>query len=81
MKTPARRILLIVIGVFLLFVAIDSIGTFDSRPYFEVPHGNHSHYVPKDCDPPLGVSDAPTREPGPNERITCEGQIVPIEAP
>lgn len=80
MKKRARLYLLIIIGLFLLFVFVDSIGTFDSRPYFEVPHGSHTHYVPKDCDPPLSPGDAPTREPGPGERITCQGEIVPVSA-
>jgi len=81
MKKRARFYLLLFIGLFLVFVFVDSMGTFDSRPYYEVPHGSHTHYVPKDCDPPLTPVDAPTREPGPGERITCEGQIVPIESP
>ncbi|MDA0684101.1 MAG: hypothetical protein O2797_01045 [Bacteroidetes bacterium] len=77
MKKRARFYLLLFIGLFLVFVFVDSLGVFDSRPYFEVPHGSHTHYVPKDCDTPLGVSDSPTREPGPNEMISCQGQIVP----
>ena len=77
-KRAARFYLLPIIGLFLLFVFVDSLGTFDSRPYFEVPHGSHTHYVPKDCDPPLTPGDAPTREPGPGEMITCEGAIVPV---
>ena len=76
MKKRARFYLLLIIGLFLLFVFVDSIGTFDSRPYFEVPHGSHTHYVPKDCDPPLSPGDSPTREPKPGERITCQGEIV-----
>lgn len=77
MKKRARFYLLLIIGLFLVFVFIDSLGTFDARPYYEVPHGNHTHYVPKDCDPALSPGDAPTREPGPGERITCDGRIVP----
>ena len=81
MKKRARFYLLLIIGLFLAFVFVDSIGTFDSRPYFEVPHGSHTHYVPKDCDPPLSPGDAPTREPGPGERITCQGDIVAAQDP
>lgn len=67
---------LIVIGLILAVVLIDSLGVFDSRPYFEVPHGSHTHYVPKDCDPPLRPGDAPTSEPGPGQTVNCLGQIV-----
>lgn len=76
-KKPIRTILLALLALFFLFVVIDSLGVFDSRPYFEVPHGNHTHYVPKDCDPPLSPSDSPTRRPGPDETVDCRGNIVP----
>jgi hypothetical protein len=74
MNKRARFYLLIVIGTFLLFVMVDSVGVFDSKSYNEVPHGSHTHYVPKDCDPPLAVSNAPTRRPAQNEHIDCQGQ-------
>ncbi len=80
MKKRARFYLLLIIGLFLVVVFIDSLGTFDDRPYYQVPHGNHTHYVPKDCDPALSPGDAPTREPGPGERITCDDRIVPAGA-
>lgn len=78
MKKRARFYLLLIIGFFLLVVMIDSLGVFDSRPYFEVPHGSHTHFVPKDCDPALKPGDSPTRRPGPNQTVNCEGQIVNI---
>ncbi|GIV58590.1 MAG: hypothetical protein D6746_00245 [Bacteroidetes bacterium] len=77
MRKPIRWVLFAFLVLFFGFVLADSLGVFDDRPYFEVPHGNHTHYVPKDCDPPLSPGDAPTRPPGPGERITCQGQIVP----
>jgi hypothetical protein len=61
----------------LAVLVMDSLGVFDSRPYFEVPHGSHTHYVAKDRDPNVSVSQFPTRPPGPNERITPQGQVVP----
>ncbi len=76
MKKKARFYLLLVVGIFLTFVLIDSVGIFDSRSYNEVPHGSHTHYVPKDCDPPLAVSSAPTRRPAETEHIDCQGQYV-----
>jgi len=79
MNKRARFYVLVVIGLFLLLVLVDSLGVFDSRPYFEVPHGSHTHYVPKDCDPPLSPGDSPTRRPGPEQMVTCDGQIVAIQ--
>ena len=78
MNKKARFYLLVVISVFLAFVLFDSVGIFDSRSYNEVPHGSHTHYVPKDCNPPLAVSDSPTRRPAANENIDCQGNYVPV---
>lgn len=58
-------------------VIADSNGLFDTRPYREVPHGNHSHFVPHDRDPSVPISDFPTRPPREGERITPDGRIVP----
>jgi hypothetical protein len=72
-----RRIWVLLIAVVLFtFALMQSQGVFDDRSYSEVPHGSHTHYVPKDCDPPLAVSQSPTREPGPGEHIDCRGQYV-----
>ncbi len=76
MKIRARFYLILGIGLFLLVVLIDSLGAFDSRAYNEVPHGSHTHFVPKDCNPPLAVGNSPTRRPTEDEHITCDGQIV-----
>lgn len=77
MNIRTRNILLAILGLFLAFVVLDSLGVFDDRPYFEVPHGNHTHYVPKDCEPALPVSQAPTSRPAPGQKVDCQGQIVP----
>lgn len=76
-KRRTRLIIYGVIGLVVLLVLIDSMGVFDSRSYYEVPHGNHTHYLPKDCDPPLPVSNSPTIRPAAGEKITCQGQVVP----
>lgn len=76
MKLRLRTILIALLGLFLAFVILDSLGVFDNRSYFEVPHGSHTHYVPKECDPPLPVSQAPTSRPGPGQTVDCQGQIV-----
>ncbi|MDA1028075.1 MAG: hypothetical protein O3B41_03360 [Bacteroidetes bacterium] len=77
MKKKARFYILVAMGIFLTMVLIDSFGVFDDRLYNEVPHGSHTHYVPKNCDPPLAVSDSPTRRPAETEHIDCTGQYVP----
>lgn len=80
-RTSMRKRIRIIFAVFALVLAAlvvaDSVGIFDSRPYREVPHGNHSHYVPHDRDPNIPISDFPTRPPREGERITPFGEIVP----
>ncbi len=73
----ARTVIFFIIGAFLAVALLDSIGIFDDRSYFEVPHGGHTHYLPKDCDPPVPVSNAPTVPPLEGQKIDCSGQIVP----
>ena len=79
MRKQLRWILLVVALLFFGFIFADTMGVFDDRPYVEVPHGNHSHYLPKDCGADLNASNFPTQPPGPDERITCDGRIVPKE--
>lgn len=62
---------------FLALAFAASMGAFDNRHYYEVPHGSHTHYVAKDKDPNLSVSDFPTRPPREGERISSTGQFVP----
>jgi hypothetical protein len=74
-----RLILLLAAALFFGTVIADTLGIFHDAPYHEVPHGDHVHYVPKDRDPEVSVSQFPTRPPGPNERITPDGRIVLVE--
>ncbi len=79
-KRKTIRVLFITFALILAaFVVADSLGVFDSKPYREVPHGNHSHYVPHDRDPNVSISDFPTRPPREGEKIPPTGQIVPDE--
>ncbi len=76
MLSRSTRLMLLVL--FLLFVGLltaDALGVFSDAPYTAVPHGNHAHYVPRGCED-VNIGDFPTVEPGPDERITCDGQIV-----
>ncbi len=77
-KSNIRYVLLAILAVFFVFVVADTLGIFNPEPWYEVPHGNHTHYLPKDCDPPLSTSQAPTTRPGPGETVDCTGAIVPL---
>ena len=66
-------------AIYFLFVIANAAGIFHSDPYYEVPHGNHSHYVPIDRDKRVSIGQFPMRPPGPNERITPTGQIVQVD--
>ena len=70
------------VGVVLILAGLamaDALGYFNPKPYTAVSHGSHSHYVPHDRNPDVSIDKFPQEEPGPNEKITPEGQIVPIE--
>lgn len=79
--SPARlrfRVFLLIVGAVLLFFVMQSVlNPFGDNEYAEIPHGNHSHYVPKDRDPDVPISNFPTSPPADNERITPDGRIVP----
>ncbi len=77
MQQHVRWIIFGVIALFIALVLIDSLGYFDDKSYYEVPHGSHAHYLPKDCVPPLPVSRAPTTRPGPGMTVNCQGRLVP----
>lgn len=76
-KIRVRWVIFILIGLFIALVLVDSMGVFDKRSYYEVPHGSHTHFLPKDCDPPVPVSNGPQIRPRPGEKIDCQGRIVP----
>lgn len=50
---------------------------FGDKDYAEIPHGNHTHYVPKDRDHDVPLSRFPTEPPAENERILPDGRVVP----
>jgi hypothetical protein len=50
---------------------------FGDEEYLEISHGDHVHYVPRDRDSKVSISRFPTQRPGPNEKITPEGRVVP----
>lgn len=73
-----RKWILLAVGlVFLAVILYEVVNPYRDQPYEEIPHGDHVHYVPKDRNPDIPVSQFPTSPPGPNERLTPDGQIVP----
>lgn len=69
-------------GVFLVFFGIllwEVVNPYRGERFEKIPHGNHVHYVPKDRNPNVSVSRFPTRKPDEDERITPEGEVVPIQ--
>ena len=55
----------------------DALGAFNPKPYKAVRHGSHVHYVPNDRDPSVPLDDFPMKKPGPHEKISPTGQILP----
>jgi len=67
----------VVFGALFVVIMWTVINPYRGQDYGEIPHGDHIHYVPKDRNLEVPVSRFPTRPPGPGERITPEGQVVP----
>ena len=63
--------------VALFFIMQDVIDPWGEEEYLRVPHGDHAHYVPQDRDPDVPLTEFPTYEPEPDERITPDGRVVP----
>ncbi|MGD8427497.1 MAG: hypothetical protein PVH63_07685 [Balneolaceae bacterium] len=61
------------------FALADALGMFNPKPYTAVSHGSHVHYVPYDRDPNVPIDDFPMSKPGPGQKITPTGQIVPVD--
>ena len=75
-KNKIKYLFLLAVIVVGIFAVMDSIGYFNPKPYTEVPHGSHFHYVPENRDPNVSLDKFPQEEPGPDEMITPTGQIV-----
>lgn len=76
-KNKLKYIFILFVIVMAGFALADSLGYFNDKPYTEVSHGSHVHYVPKDRDPGVPLDDFPMTKPGPNQMITPEGKVVP----
>jgi hypothetical protein len=75
-KNKLKYIFIVLVVVAAGFALSDALGFFNPKPYTEVTHGSHVHYVPEDRDPKVSIDKFPQREPGPDEMITPTGQIV-----
>ena len=73
-----RWVVVIFFAAIVAAVLYTVVNPFPDQPYIEVPHGDHVHYVPKDRDERVPMSEFPTEEPGPNERILPDGRVVRV---
>ena len=78
-KNKLKYLFLLLVLVLAALALADALGYFNEKPYTAVSHGSHAHYVPHDRNPNVSIDKFPQEEPGPGEKITPEGQIVPIE--
>jgi len=72
----------IVVGVAVVFfgyLMTIVVNPYEGERFEKVPHGDHVHYVPKERNEDVPISNFPTEKPGPNEKILPDGQVVQIE--
>lgn len=75
-----RRWLFVLVGAVLFALLLrEVLYPFAGKPYLEITHGSHVHYVPRDRNETVPVSAFPMRPPGPDERITPDGDLVSAE--
>lgn len=79
-KNRLKYLFIVAVFIIAAFALADSLGFFNPKPYTEVSHGSHIHYVPENRDPNVGIDKFPMVAPGPNEMITPTGQIVPVDS-
>lgn len=72
-----KHIVVIAIAAMLVVATLASLGLFDNDQYTAVPHGGHSHYVPKDRDPNVPLHNFPQQLPPKGMKIASDGRLVP----
>ena len=79
-RSRRRRIGLVAVllaaALFFGLVLREAMFPFAGKPYIEITHGDHAHYVPKDRNETVPISSFPRRPPGTDERVTPDGDIV-----
>ena len=71
-RTLVGLALALVVGFFVLRTVLDPYGDAE---VVEVPHGNHSHFIPRDRNPEASISNFPTSRPGPGQCVTRDGPM------
>ena len=71
----------VVLLVFFGAVMWNVINPYRGQRFEEIPHGDHVHYLPKDRNLDVPVSEFPMQKPAKDERITPDGEVVPIRNP
>lgn len=75
-KNKIKYIFILAVIIAGGFALADSLGVFNPKPYTEVSHGSHVHYVPENRDPNVGIDKFPMEPPAQSQIITPQGQIV-----
>lgn len=74
-----RWVVVLGFGIFFSVLLWRVINPYRGQPYEKIPHGDHTHYVPKDRNTEVPVSRFPTQPPAEGERITPDGDVVPAQ--
>ena len=75
MRKWLRWAVLAVLAVLFILVMNTVLNPYGDSEYLEIPHGDHSHYVPRGWDG-TNLSNFPTTPPGPDEQILLDGRVV-----
>lgn len=78
-RTWRRWVAAVVLLAFFGALIWEVINPYRGQRFEKIPHGDHVHYVPKDRNPDVSVSRFPTRKPESDERITPDGNVVPVQ--
>lgn len=79
--TKRRQFRLILSALAIVFVAvvlIDALDLFSNKNWSEIPHGNHSHFVPNHRDEGVTASDCPQRPPAKDEMLSSQCQLIQL---
>jgi hypothetical protein len=73
------KLILAVFAIVIVSIAlIDALDLFSNKNWSEIPHGNHSHFVPNHRDEGVSASDCPQRPPAENEMLSGQCQLIEL---
>lgn len=84
LSTPVTRrrrlniVLALIAIAFVSVVLVDALDLLSDQTWSEVPHGNHSHFVPNDRDDGVSISDCPQRPPSSQEILSSQCQLIQV---